>query len=203
MTARQRIIGWLVLAVVIVGSVFYLFDGVTDRVTIAERRAQQNEQVAVENREALSEANDRVDALGQQIRDLGEDPVVSTSPVAGPTFIPGPQGERGLRGLIGLPGAPGAEGAAGATGATGATGADGSQGATGATGPQGATGATGATGAQGERGPAGQDGKDGRGIKSATCTDGRWTITYTDDTTSDGGDCTASLLPTPDPEPTP
>lgn len=203
MTPRQRIIGWIVLVAVVVGGLFYLFDDVTDRLTVAERNAQRNEVVAADNREALSEANDRVDVLGQQIRDLGEDPVVSTSPVQGPTVITGPQGERGLRGLIGLQGPPGAtgntgaRGAAGATGATGAAGATGSQGATGATGPQGAT------GAQGDRGPAGQDGKDGRGIKSAVCTDGRWTITYTDDTTSDGGDCTASLLPTPAPEPTP
>lgn len=204
MTPRQRIIGWIVLVAVVGGGLFYLFDDVTDRLTIAERDAQRNEVVAADNREALSEANDRVDVLGQQIRDLGEDPVVSTSPVQGPTVITGPQGERGLRGLIGLqgpPGATGSTGARGSTGATGATGAAGSTGAQGATGATGQTGPQGPAGPQGDRGPAGQDGKDGRGIKSAVCADGRWTITYTDDTTSDGGDCTASLLPAPEPSP--
>lgn len=199
MTARQRIIGWVVLALVVVGSVFFLFDEVTDRVAIAEQQAEVNGDAAVENRQALAEANERVDALGQQVRDLGEDPVVPTSPLPGQSVVTGPQGERGLRGLIGLPGP---QGATGRTGARGEAGAQGAPGQPGATGEQGATGATGATGPQGDRGPAGADGKDGRGIRSAVCSDGRWTITYTDDTTSDGGDCTASLLPEPDPEPT-
>lgn len=92
---------------------------------------------------------------------------------------------------------------------TGASGADGKDSTV--AGPQGATGTTGKDGKDstvpgpaGPTGPAGADGKDGaagsdgRGIADAQCgDDDRWLITYTDGSTSDGGTCRTSLLPTP------
>lgn len=198
MTPRQRKIGWIVLAAFLMGGVWLAFNDVTDRLTQAEQRGDTNAAAAQETRESLTEANDRVDALGQQVRDLGEDPVVPTSPVNSPTILPGPRGEQGLRGLLGLPGVPGAAGRDGATGATGATGETGAAGSTGAQGATGATGPQGPAGPAGERGPAGADGAPGRGISDVQCSDGRWIVTYTDGTTSDAGDCQPALIEVPE-----
>ena len=45
-------------------------------------------------------------------------------------------------------------------------------------------------------GPQGVQGEPGRGIQSAMCgDDGRWTITYTDGTTADGGVCRETITP--------
>ncbi|KQP83734.1 collagen-like protein [Aeromicrobium sp. Leaf291] len=198
MTPRQRKIGWIVLAAFLMGGVWLAFNDVTDRLTQAEQRGDTNAAAAQETRESLTEANDRVDALGQQVRDLGEDPVVPTSPVVNsPTILPGPRGEQGLRGLLGLPGAPGASGRDGQNGQdstvpgpTGPAGRDST-----VPGPQGERGPMGATG---ERGPAGADGAPGRGIADVQCTDGRWVVTYTDNTTSDAGDCQPALIEVPE-----
>lgn len=109
----------------------------------------------------------------------------------------GPVGPAGRDGDDGEPGAPGAIGAPGVQGIPGLTGAPGADGATGSPGPAGATGekgdpgAPGATGATGPQGPQGAPGVDGRGIQSLLCDDttGRWTVTYTDNTTADAGTC--------------
>lgn len=198
MTPRQRKIGWIVLAAFLMGGVWLAFNDVTDRLTQAEQRGDTNAAAAQETRESLTEANDRVDALGQQVRDLGEDPVVPTSPVVNsPTTIPGPRGEQGLRGLLGLPGAPGAAGRDGQNGQdstvpgpTGPAGRDST-----VPGPQGERGPAGPAG---ERGPAGADGAPGRGISDVQCSDGRWIVTYTDGTTSDAGDCQPALIEVPE-----
>lgn len=124
--------------------------------------------------------------------------------------VTGPQGAPGVPGPAGVDGEdstiPGPAGEPGQDGAPGADGEDSTvPGPRGEPGPQGDPGPAGPTGEPGPAGPAGpegEDGIDGRGIASATCdpATGRWTITYTDDTTSDGGTCIA----TPDdPEPTP
>jgi len=122
--------------------------------------------------------------------------------------VPGPVGPQGLAGLLGLTGGrgePGIPGPVGPVGATGSPGADstvpGPPGATGATGPAGPAGAdstvpgpAGSPGEPGPPGPAGMNGADGRGITSAFCGDtGRWTITYTDGATQDGGQCRTTL----------
>ncbi len=74
-------------------------------------------------------------------------------------------------------------------------GQDGTNGQNGSNGSAGQNGTNGQDGAPGATGPQGPSGQDGRGISSATCgDDGRWTITYTDGTTSDGGDCRVGLL---------
>jgi hypothetical protein len=73
-------------------------------------------------------------------------------------------------------------------------------------GPQGPPGPAGEAGAgssePGPAGPPGADGAtgpagtDGRGIESAHCWEnGRWTITYTDGTSQDAGQCRADVIP--------
>ncbi len=187
MTSRQRIGAWVVLALAITGGLWFTLDGVADRVAAAERSAAANAESAQQNSAALEEANERVDVLGQQVRSLGEDPVVPTSPLVA---VPGPRGERGLRGLMGE------EGPTGPVGPAGQAGADGSVGAQGDTGPAGPQGAPGPQGPAGERGAAGSDGEPGRGIASLECEpDGRWTVTYTDGTDEDAGACRVLAAP--------
>jgi len=51
-------------------------------------------------------------------------------------------------------------------------------------------------GPAGPAGPPGANGAEGRGITDAQCRDdGRWAITYTDGTTTDGGQCRATVVP--------
>lgn len=155
----------------------------------------------------------------------GQDGSPGTDGQPGAPGVPGADGAPGTDGAAGEDGddgAPGADGAAGSTGTKGdpgSTGSRGSAGPSGSTGPTGATGATGpqgpagprgesgAQGPAGDRGPAGvdgEDGQDGRGIRSAQCgTDGRWTITYSDDTSEDAGPCIAATPDEPAPTPAP
>lgn len=124
---------------------------------------------------------------------------------AGAPGAAGPKGDTGAAGLAGLLGAPGANGQNGAPGKDGAPGPVGAPGPAGPPGPAGAPGAdstvpgpagpAGPAGTAGASGAAGPKGDAGRGIQSAYCgNDGRWTITYTDGTTSDGGSCRPSIL---------
>lgn len=113
---------------------------------------------------------------------------------------PGAAGATGATGSTGLPGVRGQDGSPGPAGRDGAsvTGPTGATGPAGPAGPPGADGKAGSDGAPGPAGPAGPAGADGRGIRDAQCGDnGRWTITYTDGTTSDGGTCRADLIPAP------
>ena len=115
--------------------------------------------------------------------------------------VPGPMGPPGADSKVpGPPGRPGADGDDGVAGLSvqGPAGSDGSDSSIpGPPGPQGQPGAPGKDGADstvpgpaGPPGPAGANGTDGRGIQSAMCgDDGRWLITYTDGSTSDGGQC--------------
>jgi len=130
---------------------------------------------------------------------------------SGPAGAKGDKGDQGIMGLLGLTGGVGSQGPqgipgpVGPTGATGAAGADstipGPMGPAGPAGPAGADstvpgppGPAGADGATGPAGPPGLNGDDGRGIQSAYCgDDGRWTITYTDGATQDGGTCRTTL----------
>ena len=129
------------------------------------------------------------------------------STVPGPTGAPGADGEDST-----VPGPKGDQGESvkGEKCDTGAAGRDGKS----VTGPQGPVGPAGKDGAPGKdstvpgpagpSGPPGADGSDGRGIKSAQCgTDGRWTITYSDDTSEDAGPCIAATPDDPAPTPTP
>lgn len=171
----------VLLGLLCIGAVYVTLDAVTDR--LAAEQAQSKADRA-DLRHELTEQEAAAVALADQIRDLGETPVVEPPETSVPslTLIPGPRGLPGItgpagpRGTRGLPGTPGATGEAGEPGSTGTTGQ---------------TGEPGPTGAQGEPGPAGKDGadgapgRDGRGITAITCdTTGDWTITYTDGTTT-------------------
>jgi len=114
---------------------------------------------------------------------------------AGPTGPAGAKGDTGSQGLAGLLGVAGKDGASGPPGPVGPVGPAGADGATGPAGPAGADSTVpGPAGPQGATGAQGPQGEQGRGIQSAYCWDnGRWTITYTDGTTSDGGTCRATL----------
>lgn len=134
----------------------------------------------------------------------GADGTDGTDGPAGTDGATGPEGADGAPGVDGAPGEAGDTGPAGATGDTGPRGETGETGPQGSPGPQGDPGPVGPSGDPGPAGPAGEDGTDGRGIASATCdpATGRWTITYTDDTTEDGGPCLVTPE-SPDPTPTP
>lgn len=148
-----------------------------------------------------------------------QDPTEAIPGPKGDPGVPGPRGEQGFPGLPGPPGVPGERGERGEPGLAGMLGIPGSAGTPGPQGPQGPPGADstvpGPAGPQGEPGepgadsivpgppgPAGENGAPGpqgdpgRGIQSAYCgDDGRWTITYTDGTASDGGQCRATITP--------
>lgn len=128
------------------------------------------------------------EALEQQLRQLGEQPVVIPDDVDdAPIVITGPRGDRGASCIeeIGYPRCRGAAGGDGDDGSVGSVGAS----------CVAELGLDACRGQQGPAGPAGADGKDGapgadgRGITDTQCIDGRWAITYTDGTTSDGGSC--------------
>lgn len=101
--------------------------------------------------------------------DVGDDGVAGLS-FQGPVGPPGPQGE---------PGVPGPAGPAGASGADSTV-----------------PGPPGPPGSDGPAGPAGAAGSDGRSITDAQCRpDGRWSISWSDGTTTDGGVCRADPAP--------
>ena len=113
---------------------------------------------------------------------------------------PGPQGEKGDPGADSTAtGAPGLPGAAGKDGAT-ISGPPGPAGTPGEPGKDGADGAPGADstvpGPEGPQGPQGPQGEPGRSIAKSYCgDDGRWTITYSDGATQDGGICRTNTIP--------
>lgn len=128
----------------------------------------------------------------------------SDSTVPGPRGPPGDPGLQGPTAPPGPTGPPGQDGQDGGPGPTGPTGEPGNDstvpGPRGPTGPPGkdstVPGPTGPTGPPGTDGDDGQSGEDGRGIASTECVEGRWQITYTDDTTEDAGPCTPQPGPT-------
>jgi len=109
----------------------------------------------------------------------GKDSTVPGPP--GPLGPVGPKGDTGDDGVAGLSfqGPVGPPGPAGEPGPAGPAGADST-----VPGPAGPPGADGATG------PVGPAGADGRSITDAQCRDdGRWAISWSDGTTTDGGNC--------------
>jgi len=112
----------------------------------------------------------------------GKDSTVPGPP--GPLGPVGPKGDTGDDGVAGLSfqGPVGPPGPAGEPGLPGPAGTDST-----VPGPAGPPGADGATG------PAGASGADGRSITDAQCRDdGRWAISWSDGTTTDGGNCRAT-----------
>lgn len=137
----------------------------------------------------LDEQAAAAEALEQQLRQLGEQPVVVPDDVDdAPIVITGQKGDRGPSCIeeIGYPRCRGAAGDDGANGSGGSVGAS----CVAELGLEACRGPAGADGKNGTDGKDGAPGTDGRGIKDAQCgPDGRWAITYTDGTTSDGGNC--------------
>lgn len=141
----------------------------------------------------LADAEDQLDeqaaaaaALEQQLRQLGEDPVVVPEDVPdAPTIIAGTRGPRGLSCIeeIGYPRCRGDRGAAGGEGEDGADST--------VPGPKGDKGDQGPQGEKGEKGDTGPAGPAGPGVKRLDCVDGTVVVTYTDDRTQtvDGWKC--------------
>lgn len=182
------ILAWIVIVVVLLALV-WLAGRVTSLGEENRQFAERDEQ-SLEDRRALADRLDREEAallaLTEQLRQLGQKPVVEPSDPPEPgqvVVVPGPKGDRGASCIEEI-GYPRCRGAAGEDGSSGSPGIDGQDGTDGAPGPKGDKGDDGADGKDGV------DGKDGRGIQGAFCgDDGRWTVTYTDGSSSDGGVC--------------
>lgn len=135
-----------------------------------------------------------IEALREQLKQLGEKPVVEPDDVPDGSrivVVPGPRGlscieDVGLtacRGPSGQPGKPGADGSDGVDGTDGLNGQDGAPGAKGDPGPKGEK------GDPGERGPAGADGAPGTARPgSYACPSGQYLDGFTI-----GADGTVSL----------
>lgn len=152
-----------------------------------------------------------IEELHRQLLDEGVtpayDPPAPDPALPGEPGVPGKNGKDGEPGPPGVPGRDGesVQGPPGPAGPPGEAGQDGES-VVGPAGPAGADGQSvvGPQGPPGETvvGPAGPAGADGRGITGATCdeTSGRWTLTWTDGTTTDAGACI--YIPPVDPAPT-
>lgn len=128
-------------------------------------------ELAAQTREQAAQAAENAttaETLADQIRALGERPLVDPDPYSPP--IPGPAGASGPPGPPGRAGDPGDRGPAGpqgergpvgATGDRGPRGLPGEQGIPGPQGERGETGPAGPAGPQGERGPQGEPGPAG------------------------------------------
>lgn len=103
---------------------------------------------------------DAAEALAEQVRSLGQEPVVDVSELRGPRGRPGEPGERGPAGPRGRPGE-GERGPPGPSGPPGPPGPEGEPGQPGGPGPTGPPGEPGEAGPQGEPGPAGPTGETG------------------------------------------
>lgn len=188
------VLAWMVvIAILALGA--WLVGKVT---TLGEENQQleQRDQQSIRDREDLRERLEREEAallaLAEQIRLLGQQPVVEPSDPPEPgelVAIPGPRGLSCIE-EIGYARCRGDRGRVGGDGSPGEPGSDGQDGEAGPPGPPGPAGPPGDRGPEGPAGPAGPAGADGRGLKDAQCgDDGRWVLTWTDGTTSDGGVC--------------
>lgn len=173
--------------------------GVVVAVVIAELAAVQDDvdesrRDRADLRVIVAEQHAAATALAEQVRELGEEPVIDPGDpppaavnlpstervIVGPRGPAGPPGRPGV-GEQGEPGKPGADGES-ITGPQGEAGAS----ITGPPGMDGKDGAAGTPGAPGADGKDGAPGKDGRGVASVACTspfETTWTYTYTDGST--------------------
>lgn len=171
-------------------------DSVEDRKNLNTEVAALTDKSAA-NEAALKEANKRLRQAGEKPVDTPDVEADDDTPTT--VIIEGTPGKRGPGCIeeIGREKCRGDKGddseVPGPSGANGQNGAD-SQvpGPVGPIGPQGPKGDS----IKGDPGPA------GRGITDLQCgDDGRWTVTYTDGTTSDAGMCRVPLIPGGDPQP--
>lgn len=138
----------------------------------AEERARQS--AAIDSlAESLSEANDRLTAVGETPVAVPDTPKPTPERgERGESGQPGPAGPTGPPGPKGEPGKDGTPGSAGLQGSAGAAGADGKAGATGPAGPKGEPGPAGPQGEPGAQGPVGPAGPPGaQGEAGPTCPD--------------------------------
>lgn len=188
----KKTLNWqFVLCLVIVMLIGWVLWTRTDALTRADIESKKERDAYARRLDAADAKAERdaaaLDALARQVRRAGEVPVVDPDDLPERadqvTIIEGTRGPRGFIGPVGPSGKPGRDGAPGVDGLAGK---DGAVGPAGAQGPQGPPGADGKDGAAG---------KDGRGLKSTTCTDGRWVVTYTDATSEDAGPCWPPVIP--------
>lgn len=199
----KRVIQYVVIACMVALGAF-LVSTVLHLISDAEEFQSADEASLAERAELrtdLEQNEAAVQALTEQLEDLGQEPVVTPPTSAAPTSS-SPSVEL-LRSLVRFAvetscGGPSCEGAVGPVGAPGLAGIPGKAGPPGA---DGTDGANGVDGAPGPVGPPGANGLDGRGVVSITCgADGVWTIAYTDGTTSTTpGPC--RVVPEPPVEP--
>lgn len=149
---RLRIVALSIVAIITVlsaTSIYLVLDRFTDRLATAEHAAR-------ENRTRLDDQQLTSTVLAQQLRALGEEPVIE--PADPPSIrtipLPGRPGADGRDGTNGRPGRDGKSGQPGQAGPTGATGEAGAKGDQGPAGPQGDRGPEGPTGPQGPPGTA-------------------------------------------------
>ncbi len=194
---------WALVLVVLLAGVAYLlaaslrFDE-RDAQSLADRQDLREELAESDNRLTAEEAARR--ALEQQIRGLGEKPVVvEPSEPGAPYIIEGPRGRSCIEEL-GYPRCRGARGVPGEDSTV--PGEDGVNGQDGENGLDGQNGEPGKDGEPGRDGVDGKDGAPGRGIEDAQCNPetGRWVLDWNDGTTTDGGPC---IFPAPPPNPDP
>lgn len=199
-----RSVAWAILALMLTFGLYLTIQGVKEQQALDRDNAAQNRKAdARKQQDALNKANGKVEQLGQQLRGLGETPVVSTQPVPVPQGVPGARGQTGSAGPRGLPGLPGDQGSQGIfgkpgkNGSPGAAGEKGDSGAAGSTGPKGDTGATGPkgdpgpAGTKGDPGEPGTKGDPGATVTGVTCTGLLTPVTFTF-TLSDGRTLEAS-----------
>jgi hypothetical protein len=172
--SRFRVVAYTLIGGLVVGTLANLYLRTSEVIDFGHRRAE-----VVDS--ALEEANRKIDLLGEQIRQSGEEPVVPTDPVE-PGEVEAPAGIR----YVPVPGRDGTDGE------DGQPGEDGKDGAPGAVGPMGpgptvdqilsaiATYCEANGGCRGES-VKGDRGEQGRGIEAVECNDdSRFVIRYDD-----------------------
>jgi hypothetical protein len=161
---RKRWRDWIVVSVVLA----LVTIGVIDRANV-------NSEVDTLRADVASARADAT-ALADQVRSLGQRPVVE--PVPGAPGMQGERGPAGSPGMNGTPGAAGPEGARGIDGKPGPTGPEGPRGPEGAQGPEGPRGPAGERGEPGERGPIGETGAGGPAGPSCPTGESPALVTY-------------------------
>lgn len=156
-----------IIAVLSATSVYLVLDTFTDRLATAEHAAR-------ENRTRLDDQQVTSKVLADQLRALGEEPVIEPAdPPPSVQTIPIP-GRPGTPGRDGVNGKPGRDGKAGQDGS------DGTPGTPGNAGPKGDTGAAGPQGDRGQEGPVGPQGPPGTAQPGTyTCPDGEYLRGFT------------------------
>jgi hypothetical protein len=189
--------------------------------TQEKNTAQANSQTLAQDIQTICKAQGKLllddrdlCAKADKVQDNPTEAIPGAKGDKGNDGLPGRMGPQGFPGVDGEKGPPGPPGPLGPVGPKGDVGDDGVaglsfQGPVGPPGPAGEPGLVGPAGADstvpgpagppgadGAPGPAGPPGADGRSITDAQCLDnGRWAISWSDGTTTDGGQCRETITP--------